>query len=346
MANISLTTSATIPSGDQSITVTIYEDTDQDGTAENSASQSIDTGTNTYTLPGFTGGTGNDYWLDIEPATTAKTDAPVLESAEINTDPGDTTEETAVKTSMSVSPATATETVGQDDVAVKTGMTVSPSEGLISRLDTFGTKTGATVTPLTATDEEAVISQAEKTVIQVSPTTTEDDSSATYDGASRTGIDVTPRTSREAESQLAPAERDDVRWTVNGIETEGLVGSHPVITPGETATFTFRLTDQAAYESLQDSLTDAGAAAYGTDVNGDPWYMEQHTTQDTLLVEILPGPDSVAARGVWGILIGGDDNTTTPQQEQVISYEVFVLSDSDSFTTEADVEAAFKVSRT
>lgn len=84
MADIDLTTTATIPSASQSITVTVNEDTDGDGVAENSASQVVDDGTNTYTLTGFVGGSGNDYWLDIEPSTSDETTTASLDSAALD----------------------------------------------------------------------------------------------------------------------------------------------------------------------------------------------------------------------------------------------------------------------
>lgn len=83
MAEIELTTTASIPAN-TSLSVTVYEDTDQDGVAENSTSQSIDDGTNTYVLSGFAGGEGNDYWLTIEPSTSDPTTTPSLTEAGID----------------------------------------------------------------------------------------------------------------------------------------------------------------------------------------------------------------------------------------------------------------------
>lgn len=95
MASIDLTTTATIPSTSQSITVTVYEDVGNDGSGastdpngrayDNSASQSIAAGTNTYSLTGFSGGLGNAYWARIEPGTSDETTTATLDSLTIET---------------------------------------------------------------------------------------------------------------------------------------------------------------------------------------------------------------------------------------------------------------------
>ena len=60
MADITLTTTAVIPSG-TTITITLYEDTNGDGTADNSDTQAIANGTNDYTLTGFANTAGAWY---------------------------------------------------------------------------------------------------------------------------------------------------------------------------------------------------------------------------------------------------------------------------------------------
>lgn len=65
MADINLDTTATIPSG-ASATVWVYEDTDNDGVADNVAEQAIGNGTNTYTLSGFDDSSGNDWWVYVQ----------------------------------------------------------------------------------------------------------------------------------------------------------------------------------------------------------------------------------------------------------------------------------------
>lgn len=92
MADIELTTTATIGAG-ESITVTVFEDTNLDSTADNQASQIIDNGTNTYTLSGFSGGNNNDYWLGLNFSSPNDT-TPSLDTATIEVPTGDTFSQT------------------------------------------------------------------------------------------------------------------------------------------------------------------------------------------------------------------------------------------------------------
>jgi hypothetical protein len=62
---VRLTTTATVPST-TSVKITVYEDTDQDDTAENIESVSIADGTNSYILDTLSGGTGIDYWIEAD----------------------------------------------------------------------------------------------------------------------------------------------------------------------------------------------------------------------------------------------------------------------------------------
>lgn len=50
----------------QTVTATVYEDTDGDGTAENQESWELDDGVYHYQLRTLTGGTGNDYWVNLD----------------------------------------------------------------------------------------------------------------------------------------------------------------------------------------------------------------------------------------------------------------------------------------
>lgn len=71
--------------GGGSIDIVVSEDTDQDGTAENSQTVTLAGGTDeTNSLSGFAGGSGVDYWADIDMTVSAPTDtAPTLDKAEI-----------------------------------------------------------------------------------------------------------------------------------------------------------------------------------------------------------------------------------------------------------------------
>lgn len=80
-----LTTTATL--NGNSISITVHEDTNQDGTSDNSETVNISDGTNTVTLNNLVGGAGNDYWLDIT-MTSDETSTPTLDSAQLDTDTG------------------------------------------------------------------------------------------------------------------------------------------------------------------------------------------------------------------------------------------------------------------
>lgn len=93
MATIDLTTTATVPAN-TSLTVTVYEDVGNDGAGantdpngkayDNSASQSVSSGTNTYSLTGFDKGLGNAYWIRVQPDNTDETATATLDSATID----------------------------------------------------------------------------------------------------------------------------------------------------------------------------------------------------------------------------------------------------------------------
>jgi len=89
-------------------TVTVYEDVGADGTGpssdpngkayDNSATQQVEGGTNTYRLDGFDSSSGNEYWLRAELSSTDRTQTPTLNSGEV----------TLVSTTVNVPAATAT----------------------------------------------------------------------------------------------------------------------------------------------------------------------------------------------------------------------------------------------
>ena len=64
----------------EALDITIYEDTDGDGTAENSETVSCADGQNTVTLSTIDGAQGNDVWPDVQPSTTTDTASPTLHS--------------------------------------------------------------------------------------------------------------------------------------------------------------------------------------------------------------------------------------------------------------------------
>lgn len=83
MAELTLT--ADVALNGQSCDVVVYEDTNQDGSAENQDTITLQDGSNQYTVSGMDGGTGNDYWLDLKPATSASDTTPEINSITLDT---------------------------------------------------------------------------------------------------------------------------------------------------------------------------------------------------------------------------------------------------------------------
>lgn len=59
------TVDANVPT-ETTATVTVYEDTSGNGSADNEETITINDGTDSYSLTGLAGGEGNDYWMHIE----------------------------------------------------------------------------------------------------------------------------------------------------------------------------------------------------------------------------------------------------------------------------------------
>jgi len=137
------------------------------------------------------------------------------------------------------------------------------------------------------------------------------------------------------------------RWTINGKETAGLVGSHPVVTQGQTVSMTFKWTPRVdnyltQYQDIRDLLEYTQRVDHGTYLDQTPWYRERHDRQ-SLVLEIVPGSSSEGAKGVWGLLVGGTDETVKPVQEAVLSLDILVLAPHSDYASLTDVENAFLI---
>lgn len=77
-----LTATCTLNGG--SVDVTVHEDTDQDGTAENTETVTLQDGTNTYTLNNLSGEDNADYWLDFTITSGSDTTTPTVDSASLD----------------------------------------------------------------------------------------------------------------------------------------------------------------------------------------------------------------------------------------------------------------------
>jgi hypothetical protein len=78
-----LAVSVTLNGG--SIDATVFEDTDQDGTAEAQETLTLSRGSDTYTFSTLTGSTGNDYWVKFDLDNAGLETTPVVDSATLDT---------------------------------------------------------------------------------------------------------------------------------------------------------------------------------------------------------------------------------------------------------------------
>ena len=81
----SVEATVTVTLNGQSADITVYEDTNTDGTADNSQTATLSDGTNTYTLDQLNGGNGNDYWVQFSLSTSDETASPVVQSVTLDT---------------------------------------------------------------------------------------------------------------------------------------------------------------------------------------------------------------------------------------------------------------------
>jgi hypothetical protein len=90
MGKIGLVTSASVPE-ETSIDITVFEDTEGDGSPNNSTTKSIHDGLNKYALTGFDAGRGNQYWWKVELDTENLEKGPVLGGVGLELIPGSET---------------------------------------------------------------------------------------------------------------------------------------------------------------------------------------------------------------------------------------------------------------
>jgi hypothetical protein len=123
-------------------------------------------------------------------------------------------------------------------------------------------------------------------------------------------------------------------WLIGRSRVDGILGEHPTLTIGETATFDVVLTPRrlanhlGRYEQLRDRILYASETVLmGRTYDGRPWFTEQHN-KESLVVKVQPGRDTnTGQRGVWGIIDGGDDATTLPETMAQLSVDIHVLAE-------------------
>lgn len=137
----------------------------------------------------------------------------------------------------------------------------------------------------------------------------------------------------------------DQTWIVGRSRADAIRPPHPNITIGETARFDFVFQQSGVgahverYEQLRDRIMYASdTVTTGRTYDGSPWFRERHN-KESLVVKVEPGPDiEAAARGIWGIIEGGNDRTNLAQVSAEISVEIFVLAELDQYATREEVK--------
>jgi hypothetical protein len=133
----------------------------------------------------------------------------------------------------------------------------------------------------------------------------------------------------------------DSRWEIDGISVDAYTGTSFGEQIGEPYQFPFIVADGIAsrsqsadtrYSDIRDYVRYASEANYGTGVDGRPWFdvdLPGAAPTSTLLVSVEPGPDTAAVadstRGVWALVVGGEDQTTNPGIRFDFELELFVL---------------------
>lgn len=102
----------------------------------------------------------------------------------------------------------------------------------------------------------------------------------------------------------------------------------------------------SAYRQLREYLTYAGDATVrrGTTDRGVPWYRERlpdDSPVDSLVVDVVAPDSHPEPRDFWGIIVGGEDISTTTANYRQLELTVFVLADRSAFNDREAVEAEF-----
>ena len=96
-----------------------------------------------------------------------------------------------------------------------------------------------------------------------------------------------------------------------------------------------RLKDYVKYGNRVTTINTRESVKYAESGLKDP-------VITTLLVDIVPASDVDQARGIWGVITGGDDNYQTSVQSATISLDVIVLAEH-SFGDRAAVINEFEL---
>ena len=133
-------------------------------------------------------------------------------------------------------------------------------------------------------------------------------------------------------------------WTIDGITVDALTSPPGGEILGEETEITFYVRDSGRYEDLRDYLTYADAAEYRRGGSNRPLYSEklpEEAPVESLVVPVTPGTGlrskfGTTVRGIWGVIIDGEDATFLPGVRYDFSLELFVLGYVDADGDKAD----------
>lgn len=141
----------------------------------------------------------------------------------------------------------------------------------------------------------------------------------------------------------------DVSWTIGtspdgAVTAERLLGGMPTYTRGQTITLQFGF-QQANYETLREYLDFVHTPSTTTSLSGTAYYRPNHTDPESLLMSFDPSGSSIPASvtGLWGVLVGGSDETDHTLSNNQISLQVFVLAELAEYADRTAVETAHKL---
>jgi hypothetical protein len=141
-----------------------------------------------------------------------------------------------------------------------------------------------------------------------------------------------------------------VDWTVNGTQTNGLIGEQPALTPGESSDFAFGFYSQVGeptthvdrYNAVREYAKFAGQFVTYETIDGDIFWYEQREGASPL-VHLVPPDDSPTGREIWGLIESMEDATTLSQARCELSLSIIMIApggpDTDEFATEDEIRS-------
>jgi hypothetical protein len=144
-------------------------------------------------------------------------------------------------------------------------------------------------------------------------------------------------------------------WRIDGVPANRLIGPEPTPALGETATYEFEFSPMydegpEEYQKLYYELVDKYSGHAGnfapqdgqrTDINGVPWYREQHQ-KCSLVVPIRPPKSSALDRGMWGIIENIDGGIENKDRGRNLRIDLRYLADLDEYSSKEDVSEALE----